>query len=571
MYHRIIKDIILSSCEGLYKIRLAPHEIELSRPPAGQQGDVATTIAFILAKNLKKSPRDIAHAMADNLKSHALLKEVSCAGAGFINITMEPSFWGEQLKKAAAQKETWSKINLGKNEKVNVEYVSANPTGPLHIGHARGAVVGDAVANILEYVGFDVTREYYVNDAGGQIDLLVKSIQWHYEQCRGTQQKPLPDDYYQGAYIKDLAQDLCDHHQEQPADLRSYAVKQMLALIKRDLALLGIRHDVFFSEYEMVTQGALVAMVQRLEKAGMLYKGTLPPPKGKKTTDWQAREQLLFRSSRFGDDIDRAINKEDGTPTYFASDICYHEDKLKRGARRLINIWGRDHAGYVMRLTAALAFLDKDASLEILLTAMVRLKEDGKVVTLSKRAGVMTTMSDLIDKVGRDAVRFIMLMRRCDAPLDFDMTLATQAVRENPVFYVHYAHARCASVLRLANETLSSHILREKKHDFLYLTSPPEIALIKEILRFSHILEEAANHLEPHRLPYYLIDLAESFHQLWNMGKKDEAMRFLNQDNLDILKARLGLIEMTKGVLHRGLALLGIEARDELRSDAEAG
>ena len=563
-YQTAIKEALRAAIADAFS--LDTDAIALSDPPADTQGEVASNIAFELAKQLRKNPRAIAETLATALTSHTIIADASAAGGGFINMTCTQEFWQHQLHDMIHHAR-WRAITMGRGSKVNVEYVSANPTGLLHIGHLRGAITGDVLANVLAFTGHEVTKEYYLNDAGGQIDVLLQSIRWHQQQ---KQQEP-PKDLYNSDEVKRFAQ---KHDIDDDEELKQKAVHEMLSLIRDELALVGIKHDVFFSEREMIAKGAVNDSLARLQQSTVkdgkkaVYKDTLPPPKGKESADWQSRPQLLFRSTSYGDDQDRAIVKEDGSPTYFASDIAYHEDKIARGYDHLINVWGSDHSGYVTRLQGALAALhEREDILTVILVAMVRLKKDNKLLVLSKREGTTMSISELTQAVGKDAVRFLMLTRRSDAPLDFDITLARKAVRDNPVFYVHYAHARCASVLRLAAVEGKSHIKQMKATDFSSLTSSAELALIRQLARFYDTVLGVVHHREPHRLVYYVTALAEHFHRLWHKGREDETMRFLDDTNPNRLQARLALVTLTKDILAQCLVLLGIEPRDELRSD----
>ena len=563
-YQTAIKEALRAAIADSFS--LDTDAIALSDPPPDTQGEVASNIAFVLARQLKQNPRAIAETLASALASHAIIAHASAAGNGFINMTCTHEFWQHQLHDMIHHA-TWRAITIGRGSKVNVEYVSANPTGLLHIGHLRGAITGDVLANVLAFTGHEVTREYYLNDAGGQIDVLLQSIRWHQQQ---KQQEP-PKDLYNSDEVKQFAQ---KHDIDDDEELKQKAVRAMLSLICDELTLVGITHDVFFSEREMIASGAVNDSLARLHQSTVkdgkeaVYEGILARPKGRESADWHSRPQLLFRSTSYGDDQDRAIVKEDGSPTYFASDIAYHEDKIARGYNQLINVWGSDHSGYVKRLQGALATLHgRTDILTVILVAMVRLKKGDELLVLSKREGTTMSIGELTQAVGKDAVRFLMLTRRSDAPLDFDIALARKAVRDNPVFYVHYAHARCASVLRLAAAGEKSHMRQMKTADFSSLTSSAELALMRQLARFYDTVLGVVHHREPHRLVYYVTALAEHFHRLWYKGREDETMRLLDDTNPNRLRARLALVTLTKDILAQCLELLGIEPRDELRSD----
>ena len=455
----------------------------------------------------------------------------------------------------------------GAGKSVNVEYVSANPTGPLHAAHARGAVLGDALAGLLEFSGWNVTREYYVNDAGGQVDILAQSVYLRYREALGETIDEIPSGLYPGAYLQDVgaalaARDgdryLAQDEEQWLAPVRQFAIDAMMAMIREDLAGLGIEMDVFSSERALVERGAVQAAMDRLQQDGHLYRGVLEPPKGKEPDDWEPREQLLFRATAFGDDTDRPLQKSDGGWTYFSSDVAYHLDKLERTGGMLINVFGVDHGGYVKRMMAAVEALSGQKNmLDIKLCQLVNLMENGKPVKMSKRAGNFVTVRDVIDAVGADVIRFIMLTRRSDQTLDFDYAKVTEQSRDNPVFYVQYAHARCSSVLRQAGAMPDEANLDR-------LTAPAELALIKQLVSWPRMVVSAATTHEPHRIAFYLMDLASTFHSLWTAGRGDPALRFMLDDDAELTAARLWLVKATATVIRSGLGVLAIPARDEM-------
>jgi arginyl-tRNA synthetase len=468
---------------------------------------------------------------------------------------------------------------IGKGEAVNIEYVSANPTGPMHVGHTRGAVFGDALANLLEFAGYAVTREYYINDAGAQVDALARSAYLRYREALGEDIGQIPEGLYPGDYLKPVGRALADQHgkdllampeAKRLAIVRAAALQSMLALIEDDLAALGIHHDVFFSERSL-SEGArdeIAETMADLEAKGLIYQGRLPPPKGKLDEDWEDREQLLFRSTEFGDDQDRPLIKADGSYTYFAGDLAYHRDKFKRGFRTMIDVWGADHSGHIKRMKAALAALtEKQAELDIKICQLVRLFRAGEPVKMSKRAGTFVTLREVVDEVGAGPVRFMMLYRKNDAPLDFDFAKVTEQSRDNPVFYVQYAHARASSVLRNVSEAFPDLDLEEgalARSDLRRLTDEAEIALIRRLAQFPRLVEAAAAAHEPHRIGFYLHDLAGDFHGLWNRGKDLPQLRFIYESDRELTRARVALVAATKRVLASGLGILGVQAMHEL-------
>jgi arginyl-tRNA synthetase len=477
------------------------------------------------------------------------------------------------------QGDAYGRSAMGRGQAVNVEYVSANPTGPMHVGHCRGAVFGDALATLLAFAGFDVTREYYVNDAGAQVDVLARSAFLRYREALGEDIGDIPEGLYPGDYLKPVGESLASNHGRDLLDMpeaewlplvRATALKAMLRMIENDLASLGIRHDVFFSERSLMdgTHDEVAATIADLETKGLIYKGSLPPPKGKVDEEWEDREQLLFRATEFGDDQDRPLIKSDGTYTYFAADIAYHRDKFRRGFKSMIDVWGADHSGHIRRMQAALAALTgNEADLDVKICQLVRLFRAGEPVKMSKRAGTFVTLRDVVDEVGAGPVRFMMLYRKNDAPLDFDFAKVTEQSRDNPVFYVQYAHARASSVLRNVRESFPDLDMGEDalaRADLERLNDDAEIALIRRLAQFPRIVEGAAQAHEPHRLGFYLYDLAGDFHGLWNRGKDLPQLRFIYESDRELTRARVALVDATKRVLALGLGILGVHALNEL-------
>ena len=554
--------------------------IVVEPPREAAHGDIATNAALVLAKAAGRKPRDLAEALAAELRSDENLAAVDVAGPGFINMRLADAFWVALLRSVLTSGGRFGRSDLGRGERVNVEYVSANPTGPLHVGHCRGAVFGDALANLLAFVGHDVTREYYVNDAGAQVDVLARSAYLRYREALGEDVGQIPEGLYPGDYLKPVGRALAERHGRALLDapesewlsvVRSEAIEAMMAEIRTDLAALDIRHDVFFSERSLTQDGAdrIAATIEDLRARGLIYEGRLPPPKGQLPEDWEDREQTLFRATEFGDDVDRPLMKSDGSYTYFAADIAYHRDKLERGFRNLIDVWGADHGGYVKRMDAAVRALSGgDAVLDVKLCQLVRLFRGGEPVRMSKRAGDFVTLRDVVDEVGRDSTRFMMLYRKNDAPLDFDFMKVTEQSRDNPVFYVQYAHARTCSVLRNAAEAMPGLGLAPdelSRAPLERLSDEQEIALIRRIAQYPRILDGAAEAHEPHRIAFYLYELASDFHALWNRGKDLPQLRFINETDGDLTAARLALVRSVGAIIASGLSILGVEPVKEMR------
>jgi len=507
------------------------------------------------------------------------------AGPGFVNLTLHPAAWRAQLPVILGAGEAYGESTLGGGLAVNVEYVSANPTGPMHIGHCRGAVVGDALATLLAKAGYDVTREYYVNDAGAQVNALAWAVYWRYLQALGTTMTEAefaaqaPGGLqYRGDYLIPLGQALARQQADRLAGpertiaaselwldrVRDYAVADMMTLVRNDLAALGVVHDGFTSERALLASGAVDTAIAELDRQGLLYEGVLQPPKGKTPEDWEPRAQTLFRATRFGDDVDRPLRKSDGSNTYFANDIAYHRDKMARGAQLMIDVWGADHGGYVARMQAAVRALagGEAGRLEVVLCQIVHVLRDGQPVRMSKRAGSYITLADLIEEVGRDAVRFIMLTRKADAQMEFDLDQAVAQTRENPLFYVQYAHARCRSVLRMAAE---QGLAVEPEAPLDSLDDPAELALLRRLAAWPRTVEAAALAREPHRIAFFLYDLAGDFHMLWNRGREAATLRFLQPEQPARTLARLALVAASATVIRSGLAVMGVTPVEEMR------
>ncbi|HLO22742.1 MAG TPA: arginine--tRNA ligase [Methyloceanibacter sp.] len=575
---------VLAAVQQLKHDGVVPHEasiegITLEPPKDPSHGDLATNAAMVLAKAAGRKPRELAERIAPLLASDPFVDKVEIAGPGFINLTLAHAFWPSVLRMVLEQGESYGRSAIGKGEAVNIEYVSANPTGPMHVGHTRGAVFGDALSNLLAFTGSAVTREYYINDAGAQVDLLARSVYLRYREALGEDIGEIPEGFYPGDYLKPVGQELAAEHGNELLTMpeakwlpivRAAALKAMLALIEDDLLALGIRHDVFFSE-RLLTEGPrdeIAETINDLKTRGLIYDGRLPPPKGKVDEDWEDREQLLFRSTEFGDDSDRPLVKSDGSYAYFAGDIAYHRDKFKRGFKSMIDVFGADHSGHVRRMQAAVAALTEgQAKLDIKICQLVRLFRGGEPVKMSKRAGTFVTLREVVDEVGQGPVRFMMLYRKNDAPLDFDFAKVTEQSRDNPVFYVQYAHARASSVLRNVREAFPDLDLEEGAlagSDLNLLTDEAEVALIRRIAQFPRLIEAAALAHEPHRVGFYLYDLAGDFHGLWNRGKDLPQLRFIYESDRELTRARVALVAATKRVLASGLGILGVHAMHEL-------
>ena len=549
--------------------------VTVEPPRDAAHGDMATNAAMVLAKPSSCKPRDIAQRLATLLSADPRLASVEVAGPGFLNLRLASTLWADVLRAILADPAGYGRATVGAGIKVNVEYVSANPTGPLHVGHTRGAVFGDALASMLDFAGYDVTREYYINDGGAQVDVLARSVYLRYLEAHG-QEVAFEDGTYPGDYLIAVGQALKEKvgdsylgkgEQVWLEDVREFSTLAMMELIREDLLALGVKMDVFYSEKSLYGTGLIEAAIEDLKSKGLIYQGVLEPPKGKKPEDWEPREQTLFRSTDHGDDVDRPVQKSDGSWTYFAPDIAYHYDKVQRGFDQLIDVFGADHGGYVKRMKAAVSALSNDkTSLDIKLTQLVKLFKNGAPFKMSKRAGTFVTLRDLVDQVGADATRFVMLTRKNDAPLDFDFDKVMEQTKENPVFYVQYAHARICSVMRkaqLAGVAVEDAVL--KAADFAGLTDAAELTLAAKLAEFPRLIEIAARSNEPHRIAFYLYDLASEFHALWNKGNEQPELRFLQEGNLATSQAKIALIRATAVVISNGLGILGVQPAQEMR------
>ncbi len=563
-------------------------EVTPTRDPA--HGDMATNAALVSAKAARQAPAKIAAGLVAALSLRPEVAEAAAAGPGFVNLRLDPAAFRDLLPGILLAGEQYGDSPLGRGARVNVEYVSANPTGPMHIGHCRGAVVGDALANLLAKAGFDVTKEYYINDAGNQVAALAWATYWRYLQAVGT--SLTEDEYaaqvpgglqYRGDYLIPPAQELLRLHGdslagpgkgiapvEQWLDLvRDFTIDAMMRQVRDDLALLGVNQAVFSSERALVATGVVDRVIAGLEADGLIYQGVLEPPKGKTPDDWEPREQTLFRATQFGDDVDRPLRKSDGSNTYFANDIAYHADKVLRGFPTLIDVWGADHGGYVSRMKSAVkAVSGGKATLDIVLCQIVHIMRGGEPVRMSKRAGTFVTLRDLLEEVGRDAVRFTMLTRKSDAQMEFDLDQAVAQTRENPVFYVQYAHARCRSVLRSAANSFPAQALTPAELATVSLdslTAEADLVLMRRLASWPRTVEAAAIAREPHRIAFFLYDLAADFHMLWNRGRDDAELRFIQADRPAETLARLALVAATAATIRSGLAVMGVTPVEEMR------
>jgi len=563
--------------------------VELSRivvePPRDPtHGDMAANAAMVLAKDAGKKPRELAESIAEKLRADDKVASVRVAGPGFINLNLKPHVWSEELRLVLGAGSEYGRSNTGKGETANVEYVSANPTGPMHVGHGRGAVFGDALANLLAFAGYTVTREYYINDAGAQVDVLARSVFLRYREALGENIGAIPEGFYPGDYLKPVGGELAAEYAAKLSTMkeaewlpivRAKAVAMMMDGISDYLAARNIHCDVFSSERSLIEgrRDEVGATIAGLRKSGEVYEGRLPPPKSGAIEDWEDREQTLFRSTEFGDDVDRPLKKSDGSYTYFATDITYHKSKLDRGFQHLIDVWGADHGGYVKRMQAAVtAISGGKADLDVKLVQLVRLLRAGEPVKMSKRAGEFVTLREVVEEVGRDAVRFDMLYRKNDAVLDFDLAKVIEHSRNNPVFYVQYGHARGQSVFRNAREEMPdlpeaaparAALLKLAPLD--RLSDPGEISLLRRIALYPRTIEAAAAAHEPHRIAFYLYELASEFHAHWTRGKDLPHLRFIIQNDRETTVARLAMVEGIVTVIASGLALLGVSAPEEMR------
>ncbi len=578
----VYSDHVIKALQEIFpnEPKLTPllHRVVVEPPRDASHGDLSTNAAMVVAKPLGKNPREVAALLAKYFENNQDVASIEIAGPGFLNFSLTPEIWQNILKSVVLSGEDFGRSKTGRKTKVNIEYVSANPTGPMHVGHTRGAVFGDALASLMQFCDYDVRKEYYVNDAGGQIDILAKSAFLRYREALGQDIGEIPAGLYPGDYLVPVGKRLADEFGNTLVDkpqsewietVKTIVLDAMLDLIKADLAKLGIEHEIFFSEKTLHGKnGAIEQTLDWLKEKGFVYQGKLEPPKGKTPEDWEDREQILFRASNFGDDTDRALVKSDGSYTYFASDIAYHRDKYLRGFNHQIVVLGADHSGYIKRLQAALkAVSNGEASVDVRICQLVRLLRDGKPVKMSKRSGELVTLSDVVDEVGCDAVRFMLLFRRNDASLDFDFAKVKEQTKDNPVFYVQYAYARCCSVFRVAKNDVPDLDISQKaleEADYSLADSKEELELIRLVAQWPRIVEAAAKAHEPHRIAFYIHDLAAGFHKFWTKGKENSSLRFVNQDSLNVTLTRLALVEAVRQVLKSGLTILGVSAPKEL-------
>lgn len=551
---------------------LAAVTVEPPRDPA--HGDMATNAAMVLARPAGQNPRAIAEALAERLAADPRVAAADVAGPGFLNLRLTPGVWAGVVRAALVAGADYGRSDLGAGRRVNVEFVSANPTGPMHVGHARGAVFGDALARLLAFAGWEVTREYYINDGGAQVDVLARSAYERYREAHGLE-PAIREGLYPGDYLIPVGEALKDTYgaaflgkpeSEWLTTIRDFAIRRMMAMIREDLALLGVRMDVYSSERALYGTGRIEAALGALRDLGLIYEGVLEPPKGKTPEDWEPRQQTLFRSTAYGDDVDRPVQKSDGSWTYFAPDIAYHYDKVSRGYDQLIDIFGADHSGYVKRMKAAVAALSQGrVALDIKLIQLVKLFKNGEPFKMSKRAGTFVTLRDVVEQAGADVTRFVMLTRKNDAALDFDFDKVLDQSRDNPVWYVQYASARVHSVLRRAAEAgLAVDDAALAAADLAQLAHPAELDLARRIAEWPRLVEIAARGNEPHRVAFYLYDLASEFHALWNRGNDDPALRFI-QDDPAAMAAKIALVRATGVVISAGLAILGVTPVEEMR------
>jgi arginyl-tRNA synthetase len=564
--------------EGALPDNVVTDKIEATPPKDASHGDIATNAAMVIAAQTGKNPREIAQLIVDKLSHQMLVAQSQIAGPGFINITLNEGVWQKSVLDILERGRDYGQGDAGKNVRVNIEYVSANPTGPMHVGHGRGAVFGDALALLLQKAGYDVTKEYYINDAGGQIDKLADSAYLRYREACGEVVSEIPEGLYPGDYLIPVGKALAAKYGKdfmgaapetyRPV-IRLFAVNAMMELIKQDLAALGIHHDVFTSEREITEAGKVGEAIGTLEEKKLIYVGVLEPPKGKTPDDWEPRPQTLFRATDFGDDCDRPIKKSDGTWTYFAPDIAYHYDKCKRGFDLLIDVFGADHGGYVKRLKAAVnALSGGKVQLDVKLMQMIKLLRNGEPAKMSKRAGNFVMVSDVVEEVGKDVFRFIMLTRKNDAPLDFDFAKVMEQSKDNPVFYVQYAHARARSVIRNIKADMPEAAAQGEKPSFEILrrlAHKEELALIRLLCSWPRMVESAALAREPHRIAFFLQDVAAAFHGFWNLGNDDLGLRFIVKHDIELTAARMALAHAVSVVIASGLNVLGVEPLEEMR------
>ncbi|WP_425363397.1 arginine--tRNA ligase [Candidatus Tisiphia endosymbiont of Hybos culiciformis] len=575
IFNKLRNDIISAGrqiCDNDDVLQLAVIEI----PKDKFNGDLSSNIAMIIAAKQNVKPKDLAIRFKEILTPLPYIASIEVAGPGFINFTIKADMWHNSINDILLDREDFFKINFGNNQKVNIEYVSANPTGPLHIGHARGAVYGDALAKILDSTGYIVTKEYYLNDAGSQVDDLANSVILRYKQALTKEEIVIPEGLYPGEYLADVGQKLVEKFgdklltmadSERHELVKEFAIAEMLAMIRQDLKDLDIEHEVFFSEKSLHDSGKIEEVVQSLTKMGLIYEGQLPPPKGNVDEPWDSRTQRLFKSTAFGDNQDRPIEKSDGSWSYFASDLAYAKDKINRGFDHLVYVLGADHCGYVKRIEAIVKALGGEkVKVDVKICQLVNFVENGIAVKMSKRSGNFTSVRDVTNEVGKDIIRFIMLTRKNDITLDFDLAKVKEQSKENPVFYVQYAYVRTMSILEKAKESMPKAYNKflEKEYDLSLLSTEEEIEIIKLLASWSKILEVSAKYFEPHRIAFYLINLASKFHTLWNFGKENNDYRFLIEDNIELTVARLALAKSIQKIIKVGFDVIGVTPMNKM-------
>jgi len=575
-----IRTLVIAKLDEMVSEGNLPSELDYSNvavePPRDPlHGDMATNAAMVLAKPAKAKPRDIAESLAAKLTADPRISTAEVAGPGFLNMRLDASIWQSVITSVLGEGTSYGRSTMGDGAKVNVEYVSANPTGPLHVGHTRGAVFGDALASLLDYAGYDVTREYYINDGGAQVDVLARSVFLRYLEAHG-QAVSFAEGTYPGDYLipvgEALKEQVGDAYVDQPesvwlSEIRTFATEKMLDLIRDDLKSLNVQMDVFFSEKSLYGTGRIEAALNALEDKGLIYEGVLEPPKGKKPEDWEPREQTLFKSTEHGDDVDRPVKKSDGSWTYFAPDIAYHYDKVTRGFDALIDVFGADHGGYVKRMKAAVSALSEGSvPLDVKLTQLVKLFKNGEPFKMSKRAGTFVTLRDVVDQVGPDVTRFVMLTRKNDAPLDFDFDKVLEQSKDNPVFYVQYAHARICSVLRKASDLdIAVDDAALKDSNLSNVAHESELAVAKKLAEWPRLVEIAARTHEPHRVAFYLYELASELHALWNKGNELPDLRFIQEGDVATSQSKIALARSVAVVISAGLGILGVTPAQEMR------
>jgi len=574
----LIRSKLIVELQNLYPhLKLQNLEnVTVELPKEHSHGDLATNAAMVLSKELATTPRDLAEKILSKISNYEEIESCSIAGPGFINIILDKKIWSRLLSEILSLGNDFGRNNIGKNHKINIEFVSVNPTGPMHVGHARGAVFGDVLAEVLKYSGYDVIKEYYVNDAGAQIDVLAKSAYIRYLEASGQKITDIPSGLYPGDYLVPVGKYLYSEFKDKLkaleensriAIIKPIVVEAMLTLIKNDLSLIGVSHDIFFSEKSLHDKGAIEKAVKVLQNADLIYRGKLDPPKGKIPEDWEDREQLLFKSTKFSDDVDRPLQKSNGEWTYFAADLAYAEDKIERGFNNITMILGADHGGYVKRIKASISALsDNKVNCNIQIMQLVNYYKNGLPFKMSKRSGNFITLEDVVEAVGKDVIRFIMLTRKNDIVMDFDLEKVTEQSKDNPVFYVQYAHARSKSILTNSKEVFPDilDIIKENKYNLSLLDTNEDIKVIKTLGLWPRIVEQATIHQEPHRIAYYLNDLASVFHSYWSMGRENKNLRFIIPENKNLSVARVCMVIALTNVIANGLNIFNIAPIDEM-------